>query len=61
MLIKILNTFVYKDDGKLIFFETEYLIKLIDYGHVFLRKETDNFVKYMTKRHFKIRALLFLI
>jgi len=64
MLIKIPNKklqFVYNDGVKQISFQTMYLIKIIDYGRVFLRKHTDSFVKNMTQTDQKNRAFSFLV
>ena len=64
MLIKIPNRklqFVYDDDVKQISFETMYIVKIIDYGHVFLRKYTDSFVKNMTQKDQRNGAFLFLV
>ena len=64
MLINIPNKklqFVYDDGVKRISFETIYLVKIIDYGRVFLRKHTDSFVKYMTQKDKNNRAFSFLV
>jgi hypothetical protein len=64
MLIKIPNKklqFVYDDGVKQISFQTMYLIKIIDYGRVFLREHTDSFVKNMTQKDKKNRAFSFLV